>query len=231
MSGAWRICAVVAALVSSAGPAAAQSSLDQPPGTVLEPPSGAPGTGERPRFHLQPTREGGYVYDGTQFSARIAPDGTVSFDTHHFQLSPDGPDPSSVGIDAVTPQVPISGQFPPAIESRPGFRFDVTDEYLRLVGQDPARVEKANFLAATFDLRMDMVTRAQRARQQSAAGALPAQLAQLWQDPRFTATERVRLLQGMWNDLDSGPQAEPAREIIRAFARAHLSAGEAAGFR
>jgi hypothetical protein len=34
----------------------------------------------------------------------------------------------------------------------------------------------------------------------------------------------------MWDDLAAGPDADPARAIIRAFAQQHLSAQEAAGF-
>jgi len=206
------------------------SELDEPPGAVLQPPRPANAQPEA-RFKLKPTKDGGYDYDGTQFGARIAPDGSVSFNTHHIHLAPDGTDPSTVGIDAVTPQVPYSGIFPPAIPSMPGVTFDATDEYLRLLGQDPARDQKLAFLAATFELRLQMATRARRMRQQASLAELPGRLTALWQDPRLTPAERLHWLQAMWAELIDGPEADPARAIIRTFAQQHLSPQDAATFR
>jgi hypothetical protein len=238
MFGAWQkgvVCLALAALASGAGArraraqaAAGDHGVDAP-GATLEPPRAVNAPPE-PRFFLHPTRDGGYTYDGPTFGARISPDGRVTFHDRHFQLSPDGPDPSTVGIDAVTPQVPISGDIPVAIESRPGVRFDVTDEYMRLMGQDPARDEKMTFLAATFDIRMNMAMQVRSAQQRAALAELPDRLAGLWRDPRLTPIERLHLLRAMWDDLAPGPDADPARAVIRTFAQQHLPAQDAAAF-
>jgi hypothetical protein len=239
MSGAgWprtALCLAFAALVNVAGGTGARaqqagtSGFDTARGATLEPPRAVNAPPEA-RYMLHPTREGGYTYEGPQFGASIAPDGSVSFKARHLQLSPDGADPSTVGIDAVTPQVPISGDIPVAIESRPGVRFDLTDEYMRLLGKDPARDEKVAFLAATFDLRMNMATQVRRVQRQAALSELPQRLAELWRDPRLTPTERLHLLRAMWDDLAAGPEADPARAIIRTFAQTHLAPPDAGNF-
>jgi hypothetical protein len=77
---------------------------------------------------------------------------------------------------------------------------------------------------------MDMAHTAHADRARAALMDLPRQLDELWRDPRFTPSERRRLLRAMWDDLGDDADAMRARDIIRAFARVHLSAEEAAAF-
>jgi hypothetical protein len=209
----------------------AGADVVQPRGTELEPPQRGAMSAERPRYELHPTPDGGYLYRGHQFGARIRRDGSVAFIGPTAEFPPDGTDPATVGIDAVTPQDPISGDVPIAIESRPGIRFDATDEYMRLLGKDPAKLEKTQFLAATFDLRLKMAYRARDAQRRTALAELPGRLEEVWTDPRFSEVERRHLLLAMWNDLAPGADGEPARVVIRKFVDEHMLPGEAAMFR
>jgi hypothetical protein len=217
----------------NAGAAGNNAGADvvQPRGTELEPAQRGAISAERPRYELHPTPDGGYIYHGHQFGARIHRDGSVTFIGATADFPPDGTDPATVGIDAVTPQDPISGDIPIAVESRPGIRFDATDEYLRLLGKDPAKQEKTMFLAATFDLRMRMTARVRDADRRVALAELPGRLEEVWSDPRFSEIERRHLLLAMWNDLAPGPDGAPARAVMRKFVDAHLLPGEAALFR
>jgi hypothetical protein len=209
----------------------AGTDVMEPPGAVLQPPQRGTISAERPRFELHPTPDGGYLYRGPQFGARIHRDGSVQFIGPTATFPPDGTDPATVGIDAVTPQDPISGDIPIAVESRPGLMFDATDEYLRLLGKDPAKLEKTQFLAATFDLRMKMAYRTRDAQRRTALAELPGRLEEVWTDPRFSEIERRHLLLAMWNDLAPGDDGAPARAVIRKFVDEHLLPGEAALFR
>jgi hypothetical protein len=202
-----------------------------PPGATLAPSPRNPigGQAEGRRYQLQSTPEGGYAYVGPRFAARIAPDGSVAFSGRDVQIVPQG-DVQTIGRDAVTAEDPISSRIPIAVEARPGVRFDATDEYLRLLGKDPAKGEKAAFLAATFDLRAKMAAHAQRALVREALAELPARLEQIWQDPRLSPAERRHLLLATWGDLDRGPEGDAARSVIRGFARSHLPSEEAAVF-
>jgi hypothetical protein len=229
------LCALGLAAAAAPGAAHAQQppgyDVMEPPGTVLTPPQRGTIPAERPRFELRPTTDGGYVYRGAEFGARIARDGSVTFIGPKASLPPDGTDPATVGIDAVTPQDPISGDIPIAIESRPGIRFDATDEYMRLLGKDPARQQKTQFLAATFELRMRMAMRARYAEKQTALDELPRRLDALWSDPRFTPAERRHVLIAMWAELIPGADGDGARKIIRRFAEDHLPPEDLAPFR
>jgi hypothetical protein len=223
--------ALARAIAADDVPAPRAPDVTEPPGAVLQQPqTGTTPPPEKRRYQLKPTRDGGYAYEGPDFNARIAPDGTVSFSRPGIQLAPAGPDPRTVGIDAITPQDPIGGA-PIAVPSGPGIRFDATDEYLRAMGKDPVRQQKAEFLAATFDLRINMTARANRARTRAALDELPAWLDRIWHDPRFTPAERRHLLAAMWDDLAPGPDGDAARAVIRSFAQQHLTAQEAASFR
>ena len=55
-------------------------------------------------------------------------------------------------------------------------RFDVSDELTRFSGQDPSRFQKATFLAATRDRRIQMAVRTHAANIRRAAAELPTQL-------------------------------------------------------
>ncbi len=125
--------------------------------------------------------------------------------------------------------------------------MDLTDEYLRLMGEDPYRREKARFLAATFDLRLQMAVRAQAVDLRDALTALPDRLAAIWADTTQPAPARRRLICALWTELHrpvaaakgqdkassaeraDGPakaeKAAQAAQIIETFVRTRLPAG------
>jgi hypothetical protein len=212
----------------------AQVDTGADPGLIPRPSSGpsSPAETETRRYELRPTREGGYDYTGPEFAAHIAPDGTVAFRGRDVQIVPET-SVQDVGRNPITSEDPYdlrSGQLPIAVEARPGVRFDVTDEYLRLLGKDPARQQKSDFLAATFDMRMDMAKTANRVRSRAALDELPGRLEQIWTDPRLTGDEKRHLIRAQWDDLGEGQDADAARSVIRNFARQHLPPEDAAAF-
>jgi hypothetical protein len=103
--------------------------------------------------------------------------------------------------------------------------MDITDEILRALGQDPYRVQKARFLAATFEVRMKMATAAQREDEFTSLDRLPAALATLWRDARYSVRERRRVLFELWCEADSPLDGPQVRTIIEAFIRRELPCG------
>jgi hypothetical protein len=189
-----------------------------------------------PGFQLKPTGDGGYSYSGDSFRARIAADGTVTF-LRPVPFGWDGPEPHVIGRDPLVSPDLANDQAARNLnlvgipEYNPLARFDATDEYMRLVGhQDPARAEKARFLAATSELRANMAQTAQSERSRQALMDLPTRLDTLWRDPRFTPLQRRQLLRAWWDELGDGADADQARAIIRGFARVHLTPEEAAEY-
>ena len=103
--------------------------------------------------------------------------------------------------------------------------MDITDEILRALGQDPYRVQKARFLAATFEVRMKLAAAAQKEDVFTSLDRLPAALADLWRDARYSARERRRVLFELWCEADRPPEGPQARMIIEAFIRRELPCG------
>jgi hypothetical protein len=106
-----------------------------------------------------------------------------------------------------------------------GGSFDLTDEIMRGLGQDPYRVEKARFLAATFELRMQLAVEAQKSAVAAALDQRPAIIEALWLDDRYTARERRRILFELWRESDQGADGARARALIEAFVRKRLACG------
>jgi hypothetical protein len=182
------------------------------------------------QFQLRALSDGGYLYAGTAFDARIAPDGGVTFSASGSPLARDadvrapGRDPTTApGRDAITSPEPVT------VGGGPSLHFDATNEYLRRLHKDPARDAKAAFLTATFELRMKLALEARHELRQAALDELPARLAELWSDPRLTIAERQQLLLATWTTL-GGEQDSAARAIVRDFARRHLPRSKAAAF-
>jgi len=210
-------------------PGAADSAIGRP-GATLRPPRSSMASSSPTQYQLRALSDGGYLYAGTAFDARIAPDGGVTFSASGSPLARDaevrapGRDPTTTpGRDATTSPEPVT------VGGGPSLHFDATNQYLRRLHKDPARDAKAAFLTATFELRMKMALEARRELRQAVQGELPARLAELWSDPRLTVAERQQLLLAMWTTLD-GEQDAAARAIVRDFARRHLPRAKAAAF-
>lgn len=102
---------------------------------------------------------------------------------------------------------------------------DVTDELMRLNGQDPYRFEKAKFLAATSRLRSGLAAR-QRARNLAEAKrSLPDELEAIAKDDRFSPTQRRSIVEALRAEIDPAvPGAAELRAQIDTFLRERFSA-------
>lgn len=108
--------------------------------------------------------------------------------------------------------------------------FDLTDELMRRLGQDPYGLEKARFLSATFEFRIKLAIEARKADLKQAFETLPARLDELWGDERYSPRERRRILHELWYETDGSPDGERAANIIRAFVKRRLPCGAPDGF-
>jgi hypothetical protein len=181
------------------GDSGTQTSVPRPigpAGTFLGPlPSAAP---ER-RYTLKRHANGGLYYEAPQFSAEVAPDGTVTFHDRRLRYS--------------APKVMFS--------------FDLTDEFVHESTQGTLYpYEKANFLAATFERRTEMAAKWYAGEMRAATKELPLRLDALWADTRYRRRERRRIICLLWGDLDtSTSDARPAATIIEAWIRKRLPPG------
>lgn len=204
--------AYVLLLMATAGAAeAADGGQREHPGNVV--PGSAPGAflgplpatahasgaeGDR-KYPLTARPDGGAVYESPEFSATVAPDGTVTFHDHRLRFQP---------RDTL-------------------LSFDLTDEFSRELGHGTLyRRDKANFLAATFRERTDMAARIQAGRMRVALQEIPARLDALWADTRYRRRERRRIIFLLWAQADRpGADSEAARAIIEKWIRRRLPAG------
>ncbi|HJZ88086.1 MAG TPA: hypothetical protein VKN99_23090 [Polyangia bacterium] len=100
------------------------------------------------------------------------------------------------------------------------FSFDLTDLVMHARHQDPYSYEKAQFLAATFELRALVAAHAGNLAMRRALSALPGYLESVWRDPRRSAKERTRLLWELSDECDLGSAGgRAARDIIDGFIR------------
>ncbi len=106
-----------------------------------------------------------------------------------------------------------------------GGTMDLNDEIMRALGQDPYWVEKARFLAATFEVRMSLAVAARREDIRKAISRLPDALADLWSDTRYSARERRRILFELWRETDGTPEGVKAANTIERFIQRQLPCG------
>lgn len=99
--------------------------------------------------------------------------------------------------------------------------FDLTDELMRLGGQDPYRYAKAQFLAGTREMRIRMAARAHADDLRNSVTGLPAELDAIACDGRLTISERRAIIEALGAELDAATsegraaQAEIARFLAR----------------
>ena len=105
--------------------------------------------------------------------------------------------------------------------------FDLTDELMRLGGQDPYRYPKAHFLAGTRELRIRMAARAHAYDLRNSVTGLSEQLGTISCDGRLTIAERRAIIEALGAELDtSTPEGSAAEvEIARFLARFHQPDG------
>jgi len=99
--------------------------------------------------------------------------------------------------------------------------FDLTDELMRIGGQDPYRVEKARFLTETRELRARIGARAHAEDVRRSATELHAQVSAIACDSTRSVGERRAFLQALRDEVDtSTPEGmAAARDIDRVIER------------
>jgi hypothetical protein len=99
-----------------------------------------------------------------------------------------------------------------------GGGFDLTDELMRLAGQDPYRVEKARFLAATSPLRGGLAARALGANVRRATKELPGELEAIACDGGRSVRERRATIEALRDEIAGDtPAARAAVKTITRF--------------
>jgi hypothetical protein len=115
--------------------------------------------------------------------------------------------------------------FVPTILS-PYTRGDLTDEIERFSGKDPNRYQKAMFLAATRDRRIEMAVRTHARNVRVASADLPARLQGIACEPRLTLRERRAILAALAREMDTTTtEGATAATTIRDFLKRY-DAGE-----
>lgn len=108
-------------------------------------------------------------------------------------------------------------------------KFDLTDELMRLSGQDPYRYEKALFLRATRELRVARAARVHADDIRHAAAALPRHLKEIGCDRRLGRRERRQTIERLREELNGGTaEAQSAAAEITRYLAAHLREDQAA---
>jgi hypothetical protein len=99
--------------------------------------------------------------------------------------------------------------------------FDLTDELMRLGGQDAYRYAKAQFLAGTREMRIRMAARAHADDVRNSVTGLSDQLDAIACDGRRIVNERRAIIEALGAELDSSkPEGRAAQaEITRFLAR------------
>jgi hypothetical protein len=130
-------------------------------------------------------------------------------------------------MDPMRPEMPVADP----IFADPGLRADLTDQYIRLMGDDPYGPQKAAFLTGTFDVRMRMAAQQHHANVSAAFDDLSRELVKVWGDKRFSIAERSHIIYLMWLDTSADDaDALRARRMIQDFVHRNLPPTEAARF-
>lgn len=239
------------------GAAPPRSLLDPIPGLRRPPPEDA--------YQLREAKDGTgeLLYEERTFTARVARDGTVRFQTKRetelrlfpflpkrnihlgvpsLQSSlkamaqgqqpapPPPPDEGSPPPETTTPIPAVSryrpdpregcrncGLLPPIFPSVT-WRLDITDEIMRMNGQDPYRYQKAKFLVATTDVRARMAAKAHAENIRDALIDLPSRLLSIACDERLSPRDRRAILEALRTEMDPGtPGGRVAAGRIEAF--------------
>jgi hypothetical protein len=110
------------------------------------------------------------------------------------------------------------------------WRFDVTDEVMRLSGQDPNRYAKARFLLGTRETRARRAAEFHAESIRAARDRLPPLLEQIAADDRRSPRERRAVLLSLRAELDGdSPEAHAATRTIDDFVAARFPRHPAAG--
>ena len=174
---------------------------DGPAGAFLGPLKKPGESDPERRYPLKPGANGSLLYEAPQFSAEVAPDGTVAFRDRRIAYS----------------------------ARKSTFSFDLSDEFVREFAHGTSYPYlKANFLAATFKRRTAMAAEVNSRQMRAARAELPRQLDALWDDTRYRRRERRRIVFLLWQELDSSTaDGRTAATTIEAWIRKRLPRGSA----
>jgi hypothetical protein len=112
-----------------------------------------------------------------------------------------------------------------------GATFDITDEVMRLHGDDPYHAQKARFLADTAEWRHSLATAQRDRRKDAALTRQQDQLKVVWKQRQLSVPERRRLLFNLWLEMDqASPEGRQGAAGVLAFIRKHLPAGSPDAF-
>jgi hypothetical protein len=93
--------------------------------------------------------------------------------------------------------------------------FDLTDELMRMSGQDPYRFAKARFLAGTREMRAELGARAHAEDLRRSMLDLPKRVQTIACDPTRSVAERRALLTALRAELDAAtPEGRAAAAVI-----------------
>ena len=190
---------VWAADAPDGGAPRAASRDDGPAGAFLGPLKKPGESDPERRYPLKPGANGSLLYEAPQFSAVVAPDGTVTFHDRR------------IGYSA----------------RKSAFSFDLSDEFARELAHGTSYPYlKANFLAATFKRRTEMAAEVNSRQMRAARAELPRQLDALWDDTRYRRRERRRIVFLLWQELDtSSADGRSTAAAIEAWIRRRLPRG------
>jgi hypothetical protein len=95
--------------------------------------------------------------------------------------------------------------------------YDVTEDLMLFSGQDPHRLEKARFLTATREMRVQMALAAQTKWRRAAAADLPGALKTISCDLGRARGERRRILEALRDEMAKTPESQQAAATITGF--------------
>lgn len=142
--------------------------------------------------------DGSYTWSGHVFTARIAPDGDVTFN--------DQPGISTDGFSA-------SG------------RFDLEGAIMGAQGGDVHRAERDRFMRETEELRHRLEDQHRRATMTTGLRRLRGRLSGVWATETRSYESRRRRIFDIWDEMAEDGDGEAARRIVIRFIREVLPAG------
>ena len=107
---------------------------------------------------------------------------------------------------------------------------DLTDEYYRMLGEDPYRYDKAKFLSSTYDMRLKMAAESQVRDMRLALHDLPNRLDRLWRDPGQPPAAKRLLICRLWSELYRDDRGREATNVVNHFVRTRLPLGSASAY-
>lgn len=163
---------------------------------------------EAPEFIAR--RDGSYTYAGHAFSARIHPDGSISFsDREGMNFSDLGTnDGKSAGVR---------------------FSFDLADGAHRRRGSDPYRAEREYVIKGSEELREKLIAEHRAKEEERGLRRIEGKLHTIWNASREFSAKR-RAIFRVWDELSEDEMGARARAIVIAFIKEHAPSGGAEAY-